>query len=119
MNDIIEIGVLGAEGRMGGAIIRALRAEPRASLTVALTASDSENLGKDAADPAGLSPSGVKLTSDIGEGLERCDVMIDFSSPRAAIDAARVAFPEWTRTTFAERQALVERFVDLKAAYNN
>lgn len=34
----------------------------------------------------------------------------------AAIDAARVAFPEWARTTFAERQALVERFVDVLTA---
>ena len=88
MSDIIDIGVLGAEGRMGGAIIRALREEPKARLTVALTAPDSDNIGKDASDPAGLSPSGVKLTSDIMAGLDACDVMIDFSSPRAAIDAA-------------------------------
>ncbi|MDR5897641.1 succinylglutamate-semialdehyde dehydrogenase [Halomonas vilamensis] len=29
-----------------------------------------------------------------------------------AVDAARSAFPGWARTTFAERQALVERFVE-------
>ena len=88
MSDIIDIGVLGAEGRMGGAIIRALRAEPSASLTVALTAPGSANLGQDASSPAGLSPCGVDLSCDIRAGLENCDVMIDFSSPRAAIDAA-------------------------------
>ena len=73
---------------MGGAIIQALRAEPRARLTVALTNSESKNLGEDVAVPAGLSPCGVNLTSDIRAGLEHCDVMIDFSSPQAAIDAA-------------------------------
>ena len=88
MAKIIDIGVLGAEGRMGGAIIRALRAEPRARLTIAITSSTSKNLGKDVAIPAGLSPSGVALSSDIRSGLENCDVMIDFSSPSAAIDAA-------------------------------
>lgn len=88
MTDMIDIGVLGAEGRMGGAIIRALWAEPRARLTVALTAPSSENLGQDASGPAGLSPCGVNFSSDIREGLENCDVMIDFSSPKAAIDAA-------------------------------
>jgi len=88
MTDIIEIGVLGAGGRMGGAIIKALWAEPRAKLSIALTSPESKNLGQDAAQPAGLSQSGVLLTSDIKAGLEACDVMIDFSSPKAAIDAA-------------------------------
>ncbi len=88
MTDVIDIGVLGAEGRMGGAIIRALREEPRARLTVAITNPGSDHLGKDASDPAGLSPCGVNLSCDIRGGLEGCDVMIDFSSPRAAIDAA-------------------------------
>lgn len=88
MNETIDIGVLGAEGRMGGAIIRALWAEPKARLTVAITSADSQNIGIDASEPAGLSASGVKLTSDIRAALDNCDVMIDFSSPKAAIDAA-------------------------------
>ncbi|NNE57524.1 MAG: 4-hydroxy-tetrahydrodipicolinate reductase [Hellea sp.] len=88
MTQIIDIGVLGAEGRMGAAIIQALRAEPKAQLSVALTSPASRNLGQDMAEIAGLSNSGVLLSSDIGTGLENCDVMIDFSSPKAAIDAA-------------------------------
>lgn len=88
MTKTIDIGVLGAEGRMGGAIIQALWAEPKARLAVALTSPKSEKLGRDASEPAGLAASGVKLTSDIKAGLNQCDVMIDFSSPHAAIDAA-------------------------------
>jgi len=88
MTQTLEIGVLGADGRMGGAIIRALEAEPHAQLTVALTAESSPNIGQDAADVAGLKSCGVNLSSDIREGLEACDVLIDFSSPKAAIDAA-------------------------------
>jgi len=88
MTKIIDIGVLGAEGRMGGAIIQALRAEPKAQLKVALTSPGSKNLGQDVAEIAGLSDSGVLLSSDISAGLDHCDVMIDFSSPKAAIDAA-------------------------------
>ncbi|MEC8902470.1 MAG: succinylglutamate-semialdehyde dehydrogenase, partial [Pseudomonadota bacterium] len=34
----------------------------------------------------------------------------------AAVEAARAAFPTWARTPFAERQALVERFVDVLTA---
>lgn len=88
MSKTINIGVLGADGRMGGAIIRALKAEPLAQLTVALTSSQSNHLGKDAAQVAGLADCGVTLSDDIAAGLQQCDVMIDFSSPEAAIDAA-------------------------------
>lgn len=88
MSKILDIGILGADGRMGGAIIRALDARPEAQLAVAVTAPTSPHLGKDAAEAAGLRPCGVKLTSDARGALGRCDVLIDFSSPRAAIDAA-------------------------------
>ena len=88
MTDKIDIGLLGADGRMGGAILRVLDAEPRAQLTVALTAPSSPYIGRDAAEHAGLKPIGIPLTSDIKAGLGRCDVLIDFSHPKPAIDAA-------------------------------
>ena len=88
MSKDLHIGVLGADGRMGGAILRALGEEPRATLAVAMTAPNSPHIGQDAGDVAGLRACGVKLTSDIKAGLKNCDVLIDFSSPKAAIDAA-------------------------------
>ena len=88
MTQHIDIGILGADGRMGRAIIRTLEEQPRAKLTAAVTAKDSPNLGADAADVAGLKSCGVNLTSDIQAALEACDVLIDFSHPGAAIDAA-------------------------------
>ena len=48
MTKTLDIGVLGADGRMGGAIIRALEAEPKARLVAAVTAKTSPNLGQDA-----------------------------------------------------------------------
>jgi len=88
MTKQLDIGVLGADGRMGGAIIRSLDAQPKARLTTAITAKTSPHLGKDAASVAGLKDCGVVLTSDIQAGLNACDVLIDFSHPQAAIDAA-------------------------------
>ncbi len=88
MKTVIDIGILGADGRMGGAVIRALDLEPHARVTTALTAADSPNIGQDAADIAGLKPGGILLSSDIAAGLDNCDVVIDFSSPQAAIDTA-------------------------------
>lgn len=87
MTKQLDIGVLGADGRMGGAIIRSLAAEPKARLAAAVTAKDSPNIGKDAAEFAGLKRCNINLTSDIQAALEACDVLIDFSHPKAAIDA--------------------------------
>ncbi len=84
---------------MGGAILRALAAEPRARVTAAITAPGSKHLGTDAGIAAGLAPVGTALSSDIRAGLNACDVMIDFSSPRAAIDAA-LAMHETRCSTF-------------------
>jgi len=88
MSDILDIGILGADGRMGGAVLRALAIEPGARLSVALTVPDSPHLGQDAAEFAGLKACGVTLSSDIKAALKVCDVLIDFSHPKAAIDAA-------------------------------
>ena len=84
MTKQLDIGVLGADGRMGGAIIRSLEAEPRARLTAAVTAKDSPHLGKDAAEVVGLRPCGVDLSADIHAALDKCDVLIDcllYTSP--------------------------------------
>jgi len=39
---------------------------------------------------AGLDAEGVVLTDDFNAGLDSCDVLIDFSAPKAAIDAALI-----------------------------
>jgi len=59
MTDKINIGLLGADGRMGGAILRVLDNVPDAQLSVALTAPSSPHLGVDAAEHAGLKPVGI------------------------------------------------------------
>ena len=99
MSDILDIGILGADGRMGGAILRALAAEPGARIAAAITSPNSKRVGEDAGLTAGLAPVSVALSSDIRAGLNACDVMIDFSSPRAAIDAA-LAMHETRCSTF-------------------
>ena len=68
MTDQLNIGLLGADGRMGGAILRILDAEPRAQLTAALTSPNSPHIGVDAAEHTGLKPIGIALTSDIRAG---------------------------------------------------
>jgi len=86
----IELGILGADGRMGAAVIRAIADRDDVRLGAAITAPSASQLGQDAGEIAGSGPSGVKLTSDFKTGLDACDVLIDFSAPKAAIDAALI-----------------------------
>ncbi len=74
----LEVGILGAEGRMGQALIQALSEHKAARLSVALVSPSSANIGKNIGE--------LKLSSDIAAALNACDVMIDFSRPQAAID---------------------------------
>jgi 4-hydroxy-tetrahydrodipicolinate reductase len=86
----IELGILGADGRMGAAVIRAIADRDDVRLGAAITAPGAPRLGQDAGEIAGVGPLGVKLTSDFKTGLDGCDVLIDFSAPKAAIDAALI-----------------------------
>lgn len=86
----IKLGILGADGRMGAAVIQAIADHQEVSLGAALTAPNSPELGQDAGTLAGRAPLGVKLTSDIKDGLQDCDALIDFSAPAAAIAAGQI-----------------------------
>ena len=65
---------------MGLSLISEIEKHPAAKLVCALTAPSSANLGN--------SLGGVLLSADVRSALELCDVLIDFSHPKAAIDAA-------------------------------
>lgn len=76
MSDSLNIAILGADGRMGGAVRGAL-----ADIDAAVFC-------------AGIVPQGSAYlqqplyTADLRSALNSCDVLIDFSAPKAAIDAA-------------------------------
>ena len=86
MTKKIDIGILGADGRMGQAVMRSLETDLHLRLTVAITSDDSPNLGKDAHKVANLRPVGLILSTNISEGLDLCDVLIDFSHPEATLN---------------------------------
>lgn len=86
----IQLGILGADGRMGAAVTRAIADTPNVHLGAAITAPSSSDLGQDIGILSAIGPLGVTLTSDLKSGLDACDVLIDFSAPKAAIDAALI-----------------------------
>ena len=90
MSAPVRIAVLGAAGKMGRAIIRAVLEEPGAKLAAAIERPGSPELGQDAGALVGASPTGVAARADRPRHGE-ADVWIDFSAPSATIANAQAA----------------------------
>jgi 4-hydroxy-tetrahydrodipicolinate reductase len=89
MSDI-RVGIAGAGGRMGAALIRELAASAGCRLVAACERSGHPSVGRDVGDLAGLGPLGVAV-SDSAEGIFRsAEVVIDFTTPEAT--AAHAGF---------------------------
>jgi 4-hydroxy-tetrahydrodipicolinate reductase len=76
--------IIGAGGRMGRALARAVAEIPaRMRISAAVASTTSASLGKDFGELAGLARLDVRVTDDLAAGLEGADVVIDFSQPHA------------------------------------
>ena len=85
---MIEVCLIGAGGRMGLEIVRALTVDPETQLQSALGRS---HAGQDAGELAGIGAIGVALETDLGAalGARRPDVALDVSVPGAVMGNAR------------------------------
>lgn len=85
-----RVAVLGAAGKMGRAITRALADTEGARLTAAVDHAGSSELGQDAGSLAGVGPSGVLVSAEL-PAAGAADVWIDFSAASSTIAHARAA----------------------------
>jgi 4-hydroxy-tetrahydrodipicolinate reductase len=83
--------VVGAGGRMGRTLVRAIAEHQGRSLVAAIETKGSQVLGQDAGVLAGLAPLGVKLTDDIHSAVANADGIIDFTIPAATVAHAELA----------------------------
>lgn len=74
-----RVGLFGASGRMGRAIIQILSTHPTAELSLAVVEEGSVFLGMDSGLHAGTKESKVPFTTDGGDVSGKADVLIDFS----------------------------------------
>ncbi len=72
-----SIAIFGITGRMGQAILRALRESPDCTLSGAVASAGSSRLGQDAAELG--EPTGVLITAEAARGIEGAEVALDFS----------------------------------------
>jgi 4-hydroxy-tetrahydrodipicolinate reductase len=83
--------VVGAGGRMGRALVKAIAQTPGVTLAGAAETPGSPLVGKDAGELAGLGANGVALTADMAALLDRADGIVDFTVPAATVAVAALA----------------------------
>ncbi len=87
----MKIAVMGAAGRMGRELIRAIVAEPGSSVSGAAEAAGSPAVGKDIGELAGLDRLGIVVSSDAAAVIAAADAIVDFTVPKASAEFARLA----------------------------
>ena len=79
----INIGVIGAGGRMGRMLIEAVQDNPQTTLSAAIERQGSSLIGADAGEVASIGRIDIKIVDDLVAVINDIDVLIDFSLPEA------------------------------------
>ena len=87
----MKIAVLGAAGRMGQALVRALAEMPGCTVAGGVEPKGSPMVGHDLGEIAGLAPLGVAITDDPLPVFADVDGVLDFTSPAATTSFAALA----------------------------
>jgi 4-hydroxy-tetrahydrodipicolinate reductase len=110
----LNIVVCGAGGRMGGAVLRALRQTSAVELVGAVDRPGSPRLGKDAGEMAGAGKLGVPLTERIEPVLKSKPVVIDFTNPPASLQFLRACAKQGTPMVVATTGFDKEQFAEIE-----
>lgn len=88
----IRVLVVGACGKMGGEVVRAVTAAEGMAVVAAV---DIARQGEDIGCVAGISPLGVHIATDLADAIRRsgAQVMVDFTRPDVIMSNLRTAVP--------------------------
>jgi 4-hydroxy-tetrahydrodipicolinate reductase len=89
--DEMRLVVVGAAGRMGQMLVKAISATEGVVLAAALERPGSPAIGQDAGVIAGLGPLDVAISDDPLAALLKADGVIDFTAPAATVEMAALA----------------------------
>ena len=87
----LGIGIVGAGGRMGRMLAKAVSEAEGASLVGGVERAGSELLGQDFGQLSGLGDLGLPLGDDPRALIEKADVLIDFTAPEATLATLKLA----------------------------
>ncbi|MEM8572233.1 MAG: 4-hydroxy-tetrahydrodipicolinate reductase [Pseudomonadota bacterium] len=91
MNEPVRIGVVGASGRMGQMLVRAVNEAPEAQLSGATVEPGHAWTGKDLGTAMGGAKIGVQVTDDPIEVFVRSQAILDFTVPQASVAFSELA----------------------------
>ncbi|BBA34682.1 dihydrodipicolinate reductase [Methylocaldum marinum] len=83
---MIKVGIVGATGRMGQALIRACLGTSGMLLAAAVERKGSPSVGKDAGELTGLLKLNLPVIDDLAQAISDLDVVIDFTRPEASME---------------------------------
>ena len=112
---MIKVGIVGAAGRMGHALIRACLGTDGMRLAAAVERKDSPAVGKDAGELAGLLRLGLPVIDDLARAITNLDVVIDFTRPESTLEHLAVCREHGKRLVIGttgftpEQKAEIER----------
>lgn len=78
---VINVGVIGAGGRMGRMLIEAVNDNPQTTLKAAIERQGSSLVGADAGEVSAIGHLNVQIVDDLKAVVNDIDVLIDFSLP--------------------------------------
>lgn len=80
----VQVVIIGASGRMGLSLVRLLPQFPQLRLHAAVVGTQSNSLGRDAGELAGLARVGVLTSADLELAVRGAALALDFSTAAAA-----------------------------------
>ena len=87
----MKLVVVGAAGRMGQSLIRAIHEVPGVMLSGAVERPGSEHLGEDAGLLAGVRENSILITDDPLPVFAEAEGVLDFTIPAASVEFAALA----------------------------
>jgi len=87
----LGIIVCGVGGRMGGAVVRAVKDSPGVELVGAIDKPGSARIGRDAGEISAAGHLGIAVSDEIEPVLKRSTVIVDFTNPEASLSYLRAA----------------------------
>lgn len=87
----MKLVVVGAAGRMGQTLIRAIDATEGVELSAAIEVAGSPHIGRDAGEMAGIGTNNIAITDDALAAFAAADGVVDFTIPKASVEFAGLA----------------------------
>lgn len=89
-DEILNIAIMGAAGRMGQMLVREVTMTDGCHVSGATDREGSPHIGEDVGTLAGVKALGVKIEADPAPVIARAQAVIDFTSPAATVEHARL-----------------------------